>query len=403
MRPPRKAGYAVVSALFLAASILSPTGVCAKFGDVEGRSARSGITFRSWRLEKGGDDVTVSQLTFPVRISTPLPRDGLDLVLFTSYASSGVDGAKNETLGALTDSRFRLNYLMPNERILFTGGLSLPTGPTDLDKEEVVISRAISNQVLGFRANRYGEGLDLFGSVAAAWPLNNRWSAGGGAGGTLKESYNYAPTAPNGLGDVEPGSEFFLSGGVSYRARVGEGTRTFNADLSYRVYGIDRVESNDVFEEGDEFAFVTSGGVDGERWKLDGFARVVVKGDHTFLGSATPVTTDSSLTRVVLANVTSDYQQLRGSVTRRMTKKTDITVSLLYSRFAEVNVNRPDGKPPITVRGDAKVIEPGVEGAHRFNRGLAVRAGFSLPFGDAANGGIDLSGYDFYAGLDVRQ
>ncbi len=185
-------------------------------------SIQAGVAGRTWTIESDEGEFDVKQTSFPLLIRTPLVSEGLRLSIFTAAVSSDVEGGADRSLGGAVDTRLRLNYLMPNDRVVLSGGVSLPTGQTDLDSSEVIVSRAVSNQILGFRTNRYGEGLDLSGNIAVAWPLNNQWSAGGGAGATLKGTFDYAPEALNGLGEVAPGNEFHISGGLSYLAEAGD-------------------------------------------------------------------------------------------------------------------------------------------------------------------------------------
>lgn len=383
-------------------TILPRPGSAGLLGEDEELSVRTGVTVRSWSLEREGTEFDVSQTTLPILVRAPAGVDNMHVTLFTSGISSDVKGEDDISMSGASDTRLRFSWLLPNDRFLLTGGLSLPTGPTDLDRDEVLVSRAISNQVLGFRANRYGEGLDIFVGLAAAWPVNNSWSVGGGLGGRLKGSFEFAPDALNGLGKVEPGSEVFLSGGASYFNRGDSRTTAFNADLSFRTYGRDKVESKEVFEEGGEIDLVINGALDGERWKHAMLVRFVSKGEHTLLGSASPITPETPLQKLVLANVTGDHYQTQAMVTYRVTKKLDVTGRLIYSHFSEVEVNRANGKGSVATRGDATVIEPGLSLERRFGDRFSLIGGVSVPTGSADDGNVDLSGYDLYLGTNFK-
>ncbi len=383
--------------LLVSAALLPLQGVAGLLGE-EDLSVRTGVTVRSWSMEVEGNELDVSQVTLPILVRVPVGAEKMHFSLYTSGISSDVKGDEEISMSGASDTRLRLSWLMPNDRILLSGGFSLPTGPTDLDRDEVLVSRAISNQVLGFRANRYGEGFDLFAGLAAARPVNNNWSIGGGFGGRLKGSFDFAPEASNGLGEVEPGSEVFLSGGVSYHSRGDNRTTAFNTDLSYRTYGKDKVESKEVFEEGDEIDLVINGAIDGERWKEAFLLRLVSKGEHTLLGTASPITAETSLQKLVLANVTGDHYKVQGMVTYRLTTRLDLTGRLTYSHFSEVEVKREDGKKAVATRGDAGIVEPGLSAIRRFGDRFSLVTGFSLLSGSADGGKFDLSGYDIYLG-----
>lgn len=366
-----------------------------------GAELQTGAAVRSWKIERGSESVDVSQTSFPILFKTPLVADGLVFTAFIAGASSEVDGADLSKLGAATDTELKLDYLMAGERVFLSGGASLPTGDTGLDEEGVLVSRAVSNQVLGFRTNRYGEGLDLFGDVALAHPFNQEWSVGGGGGFRLKNKYDFAPDTESGLADFDPGEELFVSGGASYLKRGTGATTSFNLDVTLRTYGEDQIEAEPVFQEGDEVEVRVAGSRAGERWRGGGMVRSVTKSDHEFLGETDILVFGSAVEDVILSNVAADLVQVSGSVGYRLTPAVTFTLFGHVSRFAEVSVADPDGDGDLIRRKSANVYEPGLSIGWRAANSIRITLGFSALGGDAEGGDLSISGFDVSGGASI--
>jgi len=358
-------------------------------------SIGTGVALRSWTVKlEGEEDIEVGQLSVPVVLHAPVGGENLDFTLYAARASSDYKISEEAKLSGFTDTQLRLSYLMSNERVLWTAGFALPTGPTDLSEEEVRVSRAISNEVLGFRTNRYGAGLDLFGSVLFAWPLTNTLSAGGGLGAARRGAFDYAPDAENGLGEVDLGDEFFASAGASYLRRSESGGTSLNLDLTYRLFGTDQVEGADVFEEGNELVLLATAARETERIRLTGRVRSVFKGENSLTGSALGWNAGTDLENLVQSSIAGDRLDLGCDLTYRLTPVWSVSGTIRHSRFGEAIAEGEEEGSSVASRGKANVTELGPALSWDATEAILLRIGFGFLLGSADDGDADLSGYD---------
>jgi hypothetical protein len=296
----------------------------------------------------------------------------------------------------------RLTYHPRDSKILLSAGANLPTGKTELTDSEALVSRALSNQFLGFRTNRSGEGLDLFGNAFVAWPVSRRWSLGAGAGFTKKGSYEYASESANGLGEIAPGDEISVSGGLSYLRRGELSSKSLNLDLSYRAFGSDEVEGVTLFEEGDEFEIFARGALDTERWRWDARVRAVMKSDNAFVGSAVGWSAPDTLENLLLSNITGDYVETGAGVMYRLTPRWDLGARVAFDRFGAVEVVGGASEGSVAARGAARVLEIGPAMTWRPSRRFALTLGVSALSGSAEDGDVSLGGFDIGIGTDIQ-
>jgi len=363
---------------------------------------RTGGAVRSWTVEEDGEEIHVDQVTFPLLLTAPFLEESLHLTLYTSGALSDYELSESASLSGLSDTSIRGSYRMENDRVLLIGGFSLPTGPTDLSDDEVRVSRAVSNQVLGFRTNRYGAGFDLFGNVLFAWPLGSRYSAGGAIGFARRGAFDYAPDAASGLGEVDPGDEFFLSAGGSYLGRQEGRALSLNLDLTYRLFGSDRVEGTEVFAEGNQIELLAAGALDTERWRLSARLHSAFKSDNSLEGSALEWSAGSALEDVVLANVTGDLFGAGATLIYRLTPVWDAGAAIRYSRYGEVSAEGVRKESSVAQRGSASVFEVGPTVTWAPREDLSFTLGGGVPFGSADGGDVTLSGYDLFLSSVIR-
>lgn len=381
--------------------LLATTLLAASVAHAGGPQIQTGGTIRSWKLERDQESITVKQFSTPVLFKSPLGVDGLGFTAYIAGARSEVDGSDQSKLGAATDTELKFDYLMPGERVFLSGGASLPTGDTDLDGEGVIVSRAVSNQILGFRTNRYGEGFDYFGDVAVAYPVNQTISIGASGGYRHKGKYDFAPETASALLDFDPGEEMFVSGGGSYLDRGASITTSLNADLTFRTYVEDEIAADPVFQEGDEFEVRLSGSGAGERWSGGGMVRLVSKSDHEFLGEAELLAFGSPVEDVLLGNVTAGMWQASLSLGYRVTPTVTLTAFGHSSRFQEVVVADPSGGPNLITRGKAAAYEPGLAMVWLANSALRVHVTGSGLTGWAEDGDLTIRGFDASAGVVI--
>jgi hypothetical protein len=303
----------------------------------------TGLRYRAWTLDEDGDELRVSQLAVPVRVRVPLDRQALALTVETSAALSGLERDVRESLGGGSDTDIMASYMLPSERLIVTGGVRLPTGPTDFEGADVRIARAVANQLLGFSTRRYGAGFDTYGHVSAAWPLTDEVSIGGTAKVTVTGEYEFAQSAEEGLnGTIGPSDELALSVGASYRRDIedlwseGRSDISLNLDLAARFYGADRLDGDEVFEPGDEVELLATGSLSGTRTRTRFAARGVLKGENALLNDVSDLVLEDALTNLVLTNVTGSWGELGGSVGYRLSPYWDLSGHLRYAYYGRV-------------------------------------------------------------------
>ncbi len=204
------------------------------------------VEYRAWQKETGDSKQSVSQLNSPIAIKLPLSRNfAVDVA--GSYIFSSVEDSR---LSGLTDVRARAVTMLFNDTLMLNAGVNIPNGKSDLDFEETAVSAILSDQALGFRYNRLGEGLDMTfgGGLAQAY---GPASFGIGAGYIIKGEYEIAQ-------DVElkykPGNQLNITGGFDLLFAP----MLLRSDVTYTTYKYDQSDSDDIFREGNRLAIKES-------------------------------------------------------------------------------------------------------------------------------------------------
>lgn len=188
-----------------AATVFAPAIAGAQFG------VRLAPQFQSYNF--GDYDRSVSQMVFPVAVEVPV-FSRMAIEIGTAFAQSKVKSATaTSELSGLTDTQIRTNIAFGNDNVVFTGGISLPTGQSTVAPEEVLAAGLIGSEFLVFPIPSMGAGLAATGGIALARNFGE-WNLG--VGGAFRHASSFEPyqspdTTPN--IKFQPGSEI--------RARVG--------------------------------------------------------------------------------------------------------------------------------------------------------------------------------------
>ena len=175
--------------------------------DVEARLAPQYV---SYQVHAPADE-TITELAIPVFVSIPA-GERLSFDLGTAYASARVtSGAVHSAISGLTDTQIRGSYAFGGDFVVLTAGVSLPTGESSVNVDQVLAAGRIGNDFLAFPVSEMGTGLAATGGVAVARPFGD-W--GVGAGLAVRRSRAYEPF------DV-PGESFRYRPGNELRARLG--------------------------------------------------------------------------------------------------------------------------------------------------------------------------------------
>jgi len=193
-----------------------------------------------------GTDLTVSELTIPVRASVAV-IPGVEVSARTAYGSVSGDGL--ESLSGLGDTQLGANWRRP------VGGglvdvslmLSLPTGQTALSEEQFATASILALDDYAFALPTFGQGMVFAPGLTIAVPVGSGLALG--AGVSYSMSSDYTPFA-DASSTYTPADETILTGGLD--ASLG-GESRFTLEGSYVLYGDDTFEG-ETFSPGDKVA-----------------------------------------------------------------------------------------------------------------------------------------------------
>jgi hypothetical protein len=158
-------------------------------------------------------DRTVSQMAIPIAVEVPV-FSRMTLEIGTAFAQAKVTSATAiSDISGLTDTQIRTNLAFGNDNVVFTGGLSLPTGQSTVETQDVLAAGLVGSEFLVFPIPSMGAGMAATGGLALAKNFG-AWNLG--VGGAFRHASEFEPfqspdTTPN--IKFQPGSEI--------RGRVG--------------------------------------------------------------------------------------------------------------------------------------------------------------------------------------
>jgi hypothetical protein len=243
-------------------------------------------SFRSWTITpgQGAPKFKIAQFYAPVTATMRVGHRA-DLVVSGAAGFSSIkpDTGATQSLNGLNDVKVLGFVRFWQDRLLAQAGVSAPTGKKKLDATELSVAQLLGHPLLGFRDKRYGAGLDLNGGAALALPLGTRAQFGLGGGYTYHGPYTLLLDSP----DYQPGAETSVSAGLDLHtagAGAPDGPTASSAlrlDLTYRTFNNDRLDSRDIYGEGDltELSAEGRAGSTGAQGVIS--ARMVLQADNT--------------------------------------------------------------------------------------------------------------------------
>lgn len=200
-------------------------------------------------LEQGGD-VQVRHATLlstPFALTIPV-GSRLTLDAAGAWSSGQVElhapdpatGRTRYELDGLTDVRLRATGRLLGDNVLLTLGATLPTGPTELDREQLSALRVLAAPAIGLQAPAVGLGAGGTAGVVLARQMGGwAWALAGSY--ELRGKYNpvSAFTAGVPAADYDPGDAIHLSLGTEGLVGQHAMTLTVGADL----FGEDELRS----------------------------------------------------------------------------------------------------------------------------------------------------------------
>jgi hypothetical protein len=208
-------------------------------------------------------DETIAELAIPVFVTIPA-GSRLSFDVGTAYAHArATSGAARSEISGLTDTQVRAIYTLGGDFIVLTAGVSLPTGESSVNSDQLLAAGRIGNDFLAFPVSNMGTGLALTGGVAVARPLG-QWSVG--AGLSARRSRAYDPF------DV-PGERLRYQPGDEVRVRLGVDRPVADGRLAlgvtYAAFGRDDADGS-AYNTGDRVIAqgVLTGLAGGHEWTV---------------------------------------------------------------------------------------------------------------------------------------
>lgn len=208
------------------------------YSQSQGGILKTGIVMQQWKIEGIGD--AISEGTFPLEVIYPI-RENLNLQVshspaLSTYGSSEISG--------LSDTWIRSSYSLPDNRTMFSVGVGLPTGKTELSNSEMLVTSLLSHNAFKFRLPVFGQGLTISAGAMYAYPVNDQFILGTGINYVFRGNYKYS----KGQGaKFNPGDQIGVNAGMDYI--ITPKIRT-NIDIILNYYTADKLGSTKVFSSG---------------------------------------------------------------------------------------------------------------------------------------------------------
>ncbi len=378
----------VVAVLTVLIACVAPASAQIVYG--QPAAGQTSVVYNHWKIEAGGVETTLTQLMTPVTAFVPV-RDNFDLTFYSSNSSNSLEALGQELdLNGLGDVRLQGNHSFMGDQLLVSAGLNLPTGKKKLSQlDEIVVLQTMSLNFIDLPMRRFGEGFGFNVLVGGAAVLGE--GVRGGAGIMYGFVGAYEPYE-NG-GSFDPGNTFSVNAGIDIA--VDEYFWSINA--IYSVSSVDKFEGIESFKQSPQLDLRASVSTGGDGAVFSGLARYVVRGKNT----------DYDILGVKLEEIKlyGNELSLAGAVDFPLGAK-------LHARpAADLRMISTSGLTFVTstVPGIGDELELGGSTVLGIGGGLGYKvsenfdAGFGIKLytGHAADGDIDLSGYQLTFGLSA--
>lgn len=252
-----KVSAAVLLLAFLSADICQGQIV---YGDPARGDLR--MIYQSWKLTYKDvptqPETTLTQAALPLYVFLPLAEDW-ELHINTGLSNSHLDGGDaGNSLTSFSTPLLRVYHSFSEDRVFVCAGFSLPGGKKELDSTELPIAELVSEDYLTLPVKQVGNGIGVLLQAGGAQQYE-RFLFGGSASYFLRGSYTYAAGSPK----YNPGDEFTLQGSATLPLEQGR----IDLDIGYKYFVADKLGSEDIFKNGDQFSFSLAGGYDFGRTK----------------------------------------------------------------------------------------------------------------------------------------
>ena len=188
-------------------------------------------------------DATLSQVAFPISVTIPIDIR----TTFSIYNGSALSKYEDTEINGLGDTRIGFRYLLPGDKLILRATASIPTGKTELNGMQFLLSQILTQNPLSYPVSYYGQGFNTSLSLVYATPIAKNLVIGGGA------SYNYrgkfTPLKSEHVEEFDPGDEITADIGLDVKA---SNTFRFNVGLLYTLFSKDKMDGVDIFKLGNK-------------------------------------------------------------------------------------------------------------------------------------------------------
>jgi hypothetical protein len=193
--------------------------------------------YENWRLN---DSTSFAEFTSVLSAGVN-PLENTSVGLIARYAS--VTGDLN-SLSGVSDMQFIVKQRLPDQNLIFEGGLNIPSGKTKLKPDEFLTSRIISQELFSLRTPNFGQGLNAFLGVTWLHPLSDVVVIGMGISYQVKSEYQPRSNPPV---KYTPSNEISVTAGLDIKMSE---TQTITGDVTGIFYGSDKVDGKEIFSSG---------------------------------------------------------------------------------------------------------------------------------------------------------
>ena len=206
------------------------------------RMVGAGASFELWKA--GSDRIT--EFALPVSLVYPY-NDKIRFYALTSPAFSSLNTGVDYDLRGMSDLKWGGHCLFLNDHLLFTFGMSLPTGKSALSSDEHSVASVLSQPAFNFRVPSLGQGLDFQVGLNAAHNLGG-FIIGGGVGFLKKGGFKPYTDVND---TYMPGDEITIMGGFEKILDLSGREMRITGDVLFTTYGDDTWGEESVFRSGD--------------------------------------------------------------------------------------------------------------------------------------------------------
>jgi hypothetical protein len=202
---------------------------------------RTSFVVQTWAVETINN--SISESTLPIEIIYQL-RENLTIQFNHSPAVSQFGGVN---MSGLSDTWIRTTYGFKDNRTLFSVGLGIPTGKTELKASELKLDSLLSLNAFKFRVPVFGQGLTLSAGLMYAYPINETFTVGAGINYVFRGKYKYSKLLTN---EYNPGDQVGINLGFDYL--ILPNLRS-NFDLIVSYYTADKLNNTKMFRSAPKF------------------------------------------------------------------------------------------------------------------------------------------------------